>query len=90
MEQSQKSWFVDDFQADDPNQLPAAEVLSLVYSFDTRLTGEASDELAVLGQFSGHTALQLYQASETLLRRQIAQRRGQWRAVLPHAIANSK
>ena len=76
-------------QADDPNLLPAAEVLSLVYSFDTRLTGEASDELAVLGQFSGHTALQLYQASETLLRRQIAQRRGPWRAVLPHAIANS-
>lgn len=76
-------------QDDDPNLLPAAEVLSLVYSFDTRLSGEASDELAVLAQLSGHTGLQLYQASEILLRRQIAQKRGPWRAVLPHAIANN-
>jgi hypothetical protein len=75
-------------QGDDPRLLPAAEVLSLVYSFDGCLTGDASDELAVLGQLSGHTALDLYQGSELLLRRQIAQRRGSWRAVLPHAIAN--
>lgn len=76
-------------QPDDPNLLPAAEVLSLVYSFDTRFTGDPSDELAVLGQLSGQTGLQLYQASELLLRRQISQRRGPWRAVLPHAIANN-
>ena len=76
-------------QDDDPNLLPAAEVLSLVYSFDTQQSGADSNELAVLAQLSGHTELQLYQASEILLRRQIAQKRGPWRAVLPHAIANN-
>lgn len=75
-------------QADDPNLLPAAEILSLVYSFDISLSGEDKDELHVLAQLGEHTALQLYQSAELLLRRQIAQKRGQWRAVLPHAIAN--
>lgn len=75
-------------QSEDPDLLPAAEALSLVYSFNVELTNAQSDELAVLSQLAERTPLQMYRAAETLLRRQIAQKRGQWRAVLPHAIAN--
>jgi hypothetical protein len=75
-------------QDDDPDLLPAAEALSLVYSFNVDLPGAPNDELAVLSRLAERTPLQMYRAAETLLRRQIAQKRGQWRAVLPHAIAN--
>lgn len=75
-------------QGDDPDLLPAAEALSLVYSFNVDLTGAPNDELAILSQSIEKPPLQMYRTAETLLRRQIAQKRGQWRAVLPHAVAN--
>ena len=63
--------------------------LSLVDSFNVDLPGAPNDELAVLSQLAERTPLQMNRgAAETLLRRQIAQKRSQWRAVLPHANAN--
>ena len=75
-------------QGESSDLLGAAEVLSLVYSFNVEDSGTSGDELTVLAALSERTRLQMFQAADTLLRRQVAQRRGKWRAVLPHAIAN--
>ncbi|MBU2963661.1 hypothetical protein KO516_23095 [Citreicella sp. C3M06] len=72
----------------DNNLREQAEVLSLVYSFSTAEDEEGVNELAVLGDLCEVSARRMARASNTLLERQIAQQRGRWRAVLPHAIAN--
>jgi len=65
-----------------------AEVLSLVYSFSVQPDEGTPDEVAVLAQFTDATADNLFRSAQTLLDRQIAQKRSQWRAILPQAIAN--
>ena len=65
-----------------------AEVLSLVYSFSVQPDEGAPDELEVLAQFINASADDLFRSAQTLLDRQIAQKRSQWRAILPQAIAN--
>lgn len=65
-----------------------AEVLSLAYSFAVEEADGEPDELAVLGSLCGATTDQLYQSAQVLLERQVVQRRGRWRAILPQAIAN--
>lgn len=72
----------------DKNLREQAEVLSLVYSFSTAQDEEGVNELAVLGDLCELSARRMARGSNTLLERQIAQQRGRWRAVLPHAIAN--
>ena len=67
--------------------LRGAEILALVYSFNVSAT-EYSDELSVLGRISGMNRQELRRHQAELLRRQLAQQRGNWRAVLPHALAN--
>jgi len=76
-------------QRNDPDQqlLKAAQVLSLVYSYEGEDTGPDS-ELVLLGEFAGLDPDLLYEASAELQKRQVVQSRGRWRAVLPHAIAN--
>lgn len=64
----------------------AAQVCALVYSFD----GEDIDgELSVLASMAGMSALSLYRQVNELQKRGLAQQRGGWRAILPHAIANT-
>ena len=65
----------------------AAQVCSLVYSFDGEDDGPGS-ELARLGTLAGQSSQEMYRHVADLLSRGIAQKRGVWRAVLPHAIAN--
>lgn len=65
-----------------------AEVLSLVYSFSIEATEGEADELGILGSLCGTSGDVLYRSMQVLVDRQIAQRRGRWRAILPHAIAN--
>ncbi|EEB70876.1 conserved hypothetical protein [Ruegeria sp. R11] len=72
----------------DKNLREQAEILSLVYSFSTAEDEEGVNELAVLGDLCEVSTRRMARASNTLLERQIAQQRGRWRAVLPHAIAN--
>lgn len=67
--------------------LQRAEALSLVYSFNISQK-EYGDELSVLGTISGLSRQALYSGQAELHRRQLAQQRGNWRAVLPHALAN--
>ncbi len=67
--------------------LRAATVLSLVYSFNVSRE-EYGDELGVLSSISEVSRADLQHAQAELVRRQLAQKRGSWRAVLPHALAN--
>lgn len=64
----------------------AAEACALVYSFD----GENMEgELGQLAALAGEPPPALYRRVNELQKRGLAQRRGRWRAVLPHAIANT-
>lgn len=67
--------------------LLTATVLSLVYSFNVS-RDEHGDELGVLSAISEVPRADLQRGQAELLRRQLAQKRGNWRAVLPHALAN--
>lgn len=67
--------------------LESAEILSLVYSFNVS-PSEFNDELSVLSNIGGLDRRNLYRMHVELLRRQLSQQRGNWRAVLPHALAN--
>ena len=73
--------------APDTHLLEAAEVLALVYSFSINADEEGVDELATLAGLLGRNRLALHRAAQTLVDRQLAQKRGHWRAVLPHAVA---
>ncbi len=74
--------------APDSDLLAAAEVMALVYSFSIRAGEDGPDELGVLAQILDESRGRLYRAAQTLVRRQLAQKRGRWRAILPHAVAN--
>ncbi len=65
-----------------------AELLSLVYSFSVSASPSGIDELAVLGSIDGVTSQSLFRSVSELMRRHIAQKRADWRAILPQGIAN--
>lgn len=72
----------------DAGLLQIAEACSLVYSFQGEaLTGEDA-ELPILGGLVGKTAQEVFKAAAELKRRDLLQKRSEWRAILPHAIAN--
>ena len=74
--------------APDENLLVAARTLALVYSFSIASDEDRVDELGALAGLIGHDRQALYAATQTLLERQLAQQRGNWRAILPPAVAN--
>ena len=78
------------YQRDEPDTdlLQSAEVLALVYSFSISADEGGVDELATLARLLGQHRRVLYRAAQTLVKRQLAQKRGNWRAVLPHAVSN--
>jgi hypothetical protein len=71
----------------DRDLLRAAQFLSLVYSFNADPESDAT-ELETLGRMAEQTLRQLLSACRQLESRDLLQRRGPWRAILPHAIAN--
>ncbi len=71
----------------DDDLLKAAEVCSLLYSFEGTDTGSTS-ELATLGKLVEKSADELFRYVKGLKDRDLVQSRSKWRAVLPHAIAN--
>jgi hypothetical protein len=72
----------------DAGLLQAAQACALVYSFEGEaLTGDDA-ELPRLAALIGADPAALFRSASELLRRDLAQRRGDWRAMLPHAIAN--
>jgi len=73
-------------KGDSSSLLQSAEALALVYSFNaSRAEG---DELGGISAVAGIARQTLYKDQAELLRRQLAQSRGNWRAILPHALAN--
>ena len=78
------------YQRDEPDTalLQAAEVLALVYSFSTSANEGGVDELDTLAGLLGQHRRVLYRAAQTLVNRQLAQKRGNWRAILPHVVSN--
>lgn len=75
-------------RGDSSDLLKCAEALSLVYSFNVSRNAHLGDELKAIGEISGLQRQDLYRNQAELLRRQLAQQRGDWRAILPHALAN--
>ncbi|NTW00194.1 MAG: hypothetical protein HGA19_02685 [Oscillochloris sp.] len=77
-------------QRHDPNNalLFAAQACSLVYSFQGEAMAGEEAELPRLAALAGQSAAEIYRHVGELLRRDLAQKRGVWRAILPHAIAN--
>ena len=73
--------------SDNNELLRCAEVASLLYSFDGDSQAPGS-EIASLASLAEVTEVTFYRNIAELLRRGLVQQRGQWRAVLPHAIAN--
>jgi len=65
----------------------SAEMLALFYSFNTS-PSDFNDELNILGAISAIRRENLYRSQAELTRRQLVQQRGDWRAILPHALAN--
>ena len=77
-------------QRHDPDNalLLAAQACSLVYSFQGEALDGEDAELPRLATLVGQAPSETYRHVGELLRRDLMQRRGDWRAVLPHAIAN--
>lgn len=69
------------------NLFDSAEALSLVYSFNVS-PSDYNNELEALSAISGMDRRTLHKGHAELLRRKLSQKRGNWRAVLPHALAN--
>lgn len=65
----------------------SAETLALFYSFNTS-SSDLNDELKILGVIAHISRENLYRSQAELIRRQLVQQRGNWRAILPHALAN--
>ncbi len=75
--------------APDPSLLRAAQACSLVYSFQGEDTSDSAEaELYRIGKLIGQTPQEVYGSVGALLERDLAQRRGVWRAVLPQAVAD--
>jgi len=73
----------------DDQLLEIAQACSLVYSFDgENLSDGGQEELAALGALVGKTARDVFRGVAKLSQRDLVQKRGVWRAILPHAIAN--
>ena len=72
----------------DPDLLLIAQACSLVYSFEGLKTQGEGAELPVLAGLIGKPLPKVYAAVAELKRRDLLQERTEWRAVLPHAIAN--
>jgi len=67
--------------------LRSAETASLLYSFDGEDLSPSS-EIQILATLADVSVISFSQHISELYRRGLVQQRGQWRAVLPHAIAN--
>lgn len=68
--------------------LKIAQNFALVYSFNIEDAGEDRSELDFMAKLSGVDSDTAVEAIEALRIKDVVQQRGQWRAILPHALAN--
>lgn len=74
--------------AHDPSLLRSAQACALVYSFQGDDFASEESELARLGALVEQSPGEIYRNVAELQARDLAQQRGMWRAILPHAVAN--
>jgi hypothetical protein len=72
---------------EDPDLLRTAKVLSLVYSFEGEDL-ESAGEMARLAHLAGQPVRAVYAQVAELRARKLVQKRGHFRALLPHALAH--
>ena len=72
----------------DKELLQTAEVFSLVYSFDSTYSEDGNSELDILSILTDRSTRTIYGSISDLENRDLIQKRGIWRALLPHALAN--
>jgi hypothetical protein len=72
----------------DASLMAIAQACSLVYSFEGQMISGDGAELPILGGLIGKSADEVHAGVAELKRRDLLQERAEWRAVLPHAIAN--
>ncbi|WP_342242364.1 hypothetical protein [Ensifer sp. OTU672] len=77
----------DQNQASSDELIRAAEAMSLLYSFNGADTGPAS-ELSILANLADLSLRGITRQMSELKTRGLLQSRAEWRAVLPHAVAN--
>ena len=73
---------------EDNSLMYAAQACSLVYSFQGDDVTDENDELPRLAALVEQSPAEIFGHVATLYKRGLVQRRGRWRAVLPHAISN--
>lgn len=78
------------YQLKSPNTelFDAAKACALLYSFDGETLEDGLSELVPLATLVGLTVDEIYKYVAELHRRQLVQKRGKWRAILPHALAH--
>ena len=79
------------FQNNKENQdlLDVGRICSIFISFNIELNkDDYNNELNILGRIIGKSPVELIRYANELNKRQIVQKRGNMRAVLPHAISN--
>jgi hypothetical protein len=72
----------------DPDLLLIAQACSLVYSFEGVKTKGEEAELPILSDLISKSVQEVYASLAELKRRDLLQERAEWRALLPHAVAN--
>lgn len=73
----------------DEELLKVGEVCSIFYSFNGKYDiDDKNNELEILSLLTGIDSLIIYRNVSELIKRQIIQKRGNMRALLPHALAN--
>jgi len=72
----------------DEKLIRATQACSLLYSFDGEPEDDGDGELERLAMLADQGPMELYRHVSELQRRELVQKRGKMRAVLPHAIAN--
>lgn len=74
--------------SEDKSLLEIGKVCSLVYSFKCQTEPENNQELSSLSHLANMSINQMFKDLQELNRRQLIQQRGDWMALLPHALAN--
>ena len=73
----------------DNEELRVAKIFSLVFSFNVEDQGNDASEIELLAIFAEVSVRQAYRIIESFHQRDIVQSRGEYRAILPHALANT-
>ncbi len=80
--------FLNTRRQNDPAMARCAEAAALVYSFNIEAAADTPEgEIGVIAGWAGVSSDEVYRQMAELMDRGLAQKRGRWRAVLPHALA---